>query len=95
MSQAANVVLYGLDANAERERQITQEEGAVTCMLREDAGPRAAKTVERVRYPGDEETHFSLLNVDCVIYPEPEHAEEQLGRLQAAMAELQDQVGRA
>jgi hypothetical protein len=51
VSQAANVVLYGPDASAEREREITQEEGAVTCMLREDAGPAAAETVERVRYP--------------------------------------------
>jgi hypothetical protein len=87
VSQAANVVLYGPDASAEREREITQEEGAVTCMLREDAGPAAAETVERVRYPGDEETHFKLLNVDCVIYPEPENAEEQLRRLQATNSE--------
>ncbi len=88
VSQAANVVLYGPDANAEREREITQEEGAVTCMLREAAGPAAPKTVERVQYPGDEETHFKLLNVDCVIYPEPDKADEQLRRLQAAMDEL-------
>jgi hypothetical protein len=92
VSQAANVLLYGPDANAERESEITQAEGAVTCMLREDAGPTAPKTVERVRYPGDEETHFKLLNVDCVIYPEPDKAEEQLGRLQAAMDELRTQT---
>jgi hypothetical protein len=92
VSQAANVVLYGPDANAEQENEITREEGAVTCMLREDAGPRAPKTVERVRYPGDEETHFKLLNVDCAIYPEPGNAEEQLARLQAAMAELEDRA---
>jgi hypothetical protein len=92
VSQAANVLLYGPDANAEREREITQAEGAVTCMLREDAGPTAPKTVERVRYPGDEETHFKLLNVDCVVYPEPDNAEEQLRRLQAAMDELRTQA---
>jgi hypothetical protein len=92
VSQAANVVLYGPEANAEREREVTQEEGAVTCMLREDAGPAAAKAVERVRYPGDKETHFKLLNVDCLIYPEPENAEEQLSRLQAAMDELREQA---
>ena len=94
VSQAANVVLYGPDANAEQESEITREEGAVTCMLREDAGPTAPKNVERVRYPGDEETHFKLLNVDCVIYPEPSDAEEQLARLQAAVAELQDRAGK-
>lgn len=95
MSQAANVVLYGPDANSERESEIVREEGAVTCMLRENAGPRAAKIVERVRHPGDEETHFKLLNVDCVIYPEPQRAEAQLGRLQAAMAELQEKARKA
>jgi hypothetical protein len=92
VSQVANVLLYGPDANAERERAITREEGAVTCMLREDAGPTAAKTVERIRYPGDEETHFKLLNVDCVIYPEPGNADAQLRRLQAAMEELKEQA---
>jgi hypothetical protein len=89
VSQAANVLLYGPSANGDRDREITQVEGAVTCILREDAGPTAPKTVERVRYPGDEETHFKLLNVDCVIYPEPDRAEEQLTRLQAAMDDLQ------
>jgi hypothetical protein len=92
LSQAANVLLYGPDANADRESEITQAEGAVTCILRKDAGPTAAKTVERVRYPGDEETHFTLLNVDCVIYPEPENADEQLRRLQAAMDQLREQT---
>jgi hypothetical protein len=94
VSQAANVVLYGPDKNAERDREITQEEGAVTCLLRENAGPTAANSVERVRYAGDEETHFKLLNVACVIYPEPENADEQLRRLQAAMDELQEQAAR-
>jgi hypothetical protein len=92
VSQASNVLLYGPNANVDRESEITQAEGAVTCMLREDAGPTAPKTVDRVRYPGDEETHFKLLNVDCVIYPEPDTAEEQLGRLQAAMGELRTQA---
>ena len=94
VSQAANVLLYGPDANDERENEITQAEGAVTCMLRADAGPTAPKTVERVRYPGDEETHFKLLNVDCVIYPEPDKAEEQLTRLKAAMDDLREQAGK-
>ena len=92
VSQAANVVLYGPDANAEREKEITQEEGAVTCLLRKNADPTAAQTVERVRYAGDEETHFKLLNVNCVIYPEPGNADEQLRRLQATMDELQEQA---
>jgi hypothetical protein len=92
VSQAANVLLYGPEENADRESEITQAEGAVTCMLREDAGPMAPKTVERVRYPGDEETHFKLLNVDCVIYPEPDKAEEQLTRLRGAMDELREQA---
>jgi hypothetical protein len=92
VSQAANVLLYGPDANADRENEITREEGAVTCMLREDAGPTAPKTVERVRYPGDDETHFKLLNVDCVIYPEPDKDEEQLTRLQGAMDDLREQA---
>jgi hypothetical protein len=94
VSQASNVLLYGPDANADRESEITQAEGAVTCMLREDAGPTAAKNVERVRYPGDEETHFTLLNVDCVIYPEPDNADEQLTRLQAVMDDLRAQAGK-
>lgn len=88
VSQAANVLLYGPDENADRESEVTHAEGAVTCMLRAEAGPSAPKTVERVRYPGDEETHLKLLNVDCVIYPEPDKAEEQLSRVQAAMDEL-------
>jgi hypothetical protein len=92
VSQAANLVLYGPEANTEREKEITQKEGAVTCLLREAPGPTAAKTVERVRYPGDEETHFKLLNVDCVIYPEPGNADAQLRRLQAAMDELKEQA---
>jgi hypothetical protein len=95
VSQAANVLLYGPDANADRESDITQSEGAVTCLVREEAGPRAPKTVERVRYPGDEETHFKLLNVDCVIYPEPDKAEEQLTRLKATMDDLREQAGKA
>jgi hypothetical protein len=94
VSQAANVLLYGPNANADREREITEAEGDVTCMLREDAGPTAPKTVERVRYPGDEETHFTLLNVDCVIYPEPDKADEQLARLQAVMDDLRAQAGK-
>jgi hypothetical protein len=88
VSQAANVLLYGPDANAERESEITEAEGAVACMLRENAGSTAPQTVERVRYAGDDETHFRLLNVDCVIYPEPDKAEEQLRRLQEAMDDL-------
>jgi hypothetical protein len=94
VSQAANVLIYGPDANADREREITEAEGAVTCMLREDAGPTAPKTVERVRYRGDEETHFTLLNVDCVIYPEPDKADEQLTRLQAVMEDLRAQAAK-
>ena len=94
VSQASNVLLYGPNTNTDRESEITQAEGAVTCMLREDAGPTAPKAVERVRYPGDEETHFTLLNVDCVIYPEPHKADEQLTRLQAVMDDLRAQAAR-
>ena len=50
--------------------------------------PRTAKRlppeVRRIHYQGDEETHFSVFNVDCV----PPHGKEQLRRLQQTMDEL-------
>ena len=88
VSQAANILQYGPDQNYQHASEIKEREGAVTCLLRARPG-LGPKTVERNRYSGDEETHFSLLNVVCVIYPEPDHAEDQLMRLQEAMDELQ------
>ena len=56
---------------------------------------RAPPEVERIRYEGDEETHFRVFNVDCLIYPDPEHAEEQLMRLEQTMNELRDRATRS
>lgn len=87
-TQAANILQYGPDRNDEQQSEIERREGRVTCLLRATPG-QAPKVVERNRYVGDAETHFSLLNVVCVIYPDPDDAEEQLARLQEAMDELQ------
>jgi hypothetical protein len=89
VDQASNLLLYGPHTNVDDHDDIERREGAVTCLLRaEPSSPRAEK-VERVRYPGDEETHFTLLNVDCIIYPEPDAAQEQLARLEQVMEELE------
>ena len=70
-----------------------QREGDVFCMLRAGSDlPRTAKRlppeVRRIHYQGDEETHFSVFDVDCVVYPDPDHGKEQLRRLQQTMDEL-------
>lgn len=85
--QASNAIAYGPNKNVDRYDEITQREGHVTCLLY--AQPSRDQTVRRVRYPGEEETNFTLLNVLCVIYPEPANAKEQLRRLQETMDELQ------
>lgn len=93
VSQASNILLYGPHTNSQQEDEISRREGSVKCLLRARAGSPTANKVERVRYAGDDETHFRLLNVDCIIYPDPENAGEQLARLQKAMDELEERSG--
>ncbi len=83
----ANILLYGPHTNIRRQGEIEEREGDVNCLLW--AVPNFPASVERVRYPGDEETPFSLLNVDCVIYPDPASAKKQLMRLERMMEELE------
>jgi hypothetical protein len=91
VSQAANILQYGPHQNYQHASEIQEREGAVTCLLRARPG-LGPKTVERNRYSGDEETHFSLHNIVCIIYPEPDKTDEQLLRLEKTMNELEDRA---
>ena len=90
VSEAANTVAYGPNKNVDRYDEITRREGDIACLLYAQPSGSGDKTVRLVHYPGDEETSFTLLNVVCVIYPEPDNAKEQLRRLQETMDELQE-----
>lgn len=91
VSQAANIILYGPNTNLHRQREIERREGSVSCFL--SAAPLFPRTVERIHYRDDEETHFRLLNTECVIYPDPAKADEQLAQVQQMMNELEQQRG--
>jgi hypothetical protein len=89
--QASNIVRYGPNANIVDQDEISEREGDVRCEFERESAPalrRNPPAVERVHYATDEETYFTFLNVDCVIYPNPEDAETQLRRLQQTMDEL-------
>lgn len=99
VSTASNQLLWGPNTNVGEHREIDEREGFVSCMLGRGAEltprvKRAPPEVRRIRYEGDEETHFRAFNVDCVIYPDSEHAEAQLTRLEQTMNELRDRAAR-
>jgi hypothetical protein len=91
--QASNIVLYGRDTNVAQREEIEQREGFVTCAL--SRGPEFPSTVDRIHYSGDEETYFRLLNVTCIIYPDPPNAEVQLARLGRTMKTLERDLTKA
>jgi hypothetical protein len=84
--RASNIRFYGDKKNSDERDEIEKREGLVMCDLR--AEPDSPPTVKRIRYSGDEETHFELLNVGCTIYPERASAEEQVRRLEQVMEDL-------
>lgn len=89
--QASNIVRYGPNANIPDQDEISEREGDVDCLFERESAPALRgnpPAVERVHYATDEETYFTFLNVECVIYPNPEDAETQLRRLQQTMDEL-------
>jgi hypothetical protein len=85
VSQASNMLLYGPNTNGRQHEEINRREGDVTCMLR--ARPVFSAEVERGRFQA-EGTDFRVFNVHCVIYPDPERADEQLSRLEQTMNDL-------
>ncbi len=91
--EASNILLYGPHTNVAQQSEIEQREGFVICAL--SATPQFGSTVERIRYPGDEETNLRLLNVNCVIYPDPPSADEQLARLEQTMNDLERDAQKA
>jgi len=90
VSQASNTILYGSDANTDRYDEITRQEGDVRCGLYSRS--RGDAKVHRLHYADDVETRFTLHNVRCVIYPDEDHAKEQLRHLQEAMNELEQRA---
>ncbi len=94
---ASNVPLYGPDAadldesmapEDDARDHIVDEQGAVYCDARAETHPLTEEGVHEVRYEGDYETHFSVANVTCSIYPEEGKEAKQLLRLRQAMADL-------
>ena len=85
VAQVANILMYGPHANRDEEDEIMPEQGDVTCFVTAQVSGRK---VERVHYEGDVETSFRLANLECIIYPDEDHADEQLARLQATLDDL-------
>ena len=81
-----NIVSSGKDYNADRQDEITDEEGQVICgfTVGQHSEPRR---VEEVRYRGDDETYFRLLNVNCAIYP-GEDRKEHIARWRRVMESI-------
>lgn len=74
--------------------RVASTEGFILCELHR-GGPvgikqRRATRVQRIKYEGDEETHLSVLNVDCAIYPD---SPEQIERLEAGLSDLRLATG--
>jgi hypothetical protein len=64
---------------------VVEKEGRVLCFL----AKRGASGVRAIKYPGDQETGVSALNVFCAVYPSSADREAtQVGRVNAALAEL-------
>ena len=92
--QAANLLLYGPDANVRSHEQIAEREGDVTCLFDAQASFPMSPVVES-RPTGDWETSFSFANVTCIIYPTSESEQEQRARLRRAMRHLARQARRS
>jgi hypothetical protein len=64
---------------------VVEREGKVLCFL----AKRGASGVRTTKYPGDQETGVSALNVFCAVYPSSADREAtQVGRVKAALANL-------
>ena len=68
------------------EPAVVKAEGRVLCFLGQGG---TSRTVNAVRYQGDQETGVSALNVLCTVYPSSPHRESaQVGRVKAALGRL-------
>jgi hypothetical protein len=80
-SDATNHGEPGLDGEEARKRD--SREGSVLCGVGEQG---AGEKVEVVKYDSDYETHLSVLNVDCSVYPHSRPVyDEQVARVKRAL----------
>ncbi len=93
VSQASNILLYGPHTNSPQGDEIQKREGDVTCSL--FARKTFSANVQRIHYPGDEQTEFRLLNVECFIFPDAAKENDQLRRLRDVMNDLLAESGYA
>src|SRR3954464_10557577 len=93
VSQVANILLYGRHTNSQHGGEIQEREGDVTCLLR--ARKTFSANVQRIHYPGDQETEFRLLNLECFIFPGAEKGDDQLRRLRDVLNDLLAESGYA
>jgi hypothetical protein len=70
----------------ERVEEIDRSEGSVLCHVGRTV---ITRTVKVVKYRTDEETHLTVLNVQCAAYPYDAASErEQVARVESAMRAL-------
>jgi hypothetical protein len=93
VSQAANILLYGPHTNSQHGDEIQEREGDVTCSL--FARRTFSANVQRIHYPGDQQTEFRVLNVECFIFPDPAKEDDQVRRLSDVMNDLLAESGYA
>ena len=72
-----------------RRQEVDRKEGAVLCHV----GPKlTTESVEVVKYPTDEETHLTALNIQCSVYPyDAAREREQVARVETALRAMVDQ----
>lgn len=85
--QAANLLLYGPNANVRKHDEIATREGDVTCLFDRAAHGPLGRVLE-TRTTGEVETTFVLANVTCIIYPARSSERAQIARVRASMQKL-------
>ena len=93
---AEDVATLSSDYSEQSQDEVELEDGHVVCIVakRVHENGQAPGRVRRTKYPEDEETHVSVHNLLCAIYPstEPGAAEQQIARLERALTELARRV---
>ena len=83
-SDATNAGRTGLDLPEERNRS----QGSVSCSVARL--PNGSRVVDVVKYPTDEQTYVSVLNVQCAIFPyDATHKVSQVERVKLALQALE------
>lgn len=88
VADVTNTHFYGPRKNIREHDAVRKREGLVTCSVRDTPEPGAPTTVEASE--GDDETTFTIQNVECSVYTEKASGRAQVTRLQRAVNEIAD-----